>query len=362
MRAIRRSFKPVLPAIFALAVLASNVHGQDNDLEKLRAYIDQNQELLLEAETLVRGTNSSKARTSLDAARQLHIASIKELESDRPLLSARTAQQARNAILKAIQLAKREANLEERALKTIDYAQRRNEVARALLDEVGGGDSTPAGKLIEEATNQLLRAHRNMREHMFEVAIQSANASTDMSNRAIQLLKRDTVGPELVLREIARTEQLLERIDERADGMNNPQLNRMLADAHDFQNRARNDASSGRYLLAFEHTKRARNIARRIINRAGGSMESTAESAARAIELTDNLIERAYEIARDGSNDRAVKRLDDASRIQRNAHDAYNAGQYNRAVEFTRRARDVARKTMGSANRDVDAGSAKRAL
>jgi hypothetical protein len=91
-------------------------------------------------------------------------------------------------------------------------------------------------------------------------------------------------------------------------------------------------------------------------------MDATAESAARAIELTDNLIDRAYEIARESSNDRAIKRLDDASRIQQNARNAHSAGQFNRAVEFTRRARDVARKSMGSANRDVDAGSAKRAL
>jgi len=362
MRTKRSTINAILLILLALTVLVSEVHGQDNDLEKLRNYIEQNQALLLEAEILVRGTNSTKARASLDAARQLHLASIKELQGDRPAISGRTAQQARNAILKAIQLAKRETKLEEQALKAIDYAHRRNEHARTLLDESGGNDAAPAKKLIDESMNQLLRARGSMSEHMFEVAIQSANASTDMSNRAIQLLKRDVVGPELVLREIARTDQLLDRIDERADQIATPELSRMIAEAHDLQDRARSEAAAGRYLIAFESTKRARAIARRIANRAGGSAESTAEAATRAIELTDGLIDKAYEIARESSDGRAVRQLDEAYRIQQNAHDAYRAGQYDRALGFTRRARDMTRKTMRAMDRNVDADSAKRAL
>jgi hypothetical protein len=362
MRTKRRTINLILLILLAATVLVSRVHGQTDELEKLRNYIEQNQELLLEAEILVRGTNSAKARASLEAARRLHFASMKELEANRPLLSANAAKRARNAILKAIQLAKRETKLEERALKSIDYAQRRNEYARTLLDESASDEAVPAKKLIDESMEQLLRARANMREHMFEVAIQSANASIDMSNRAIRLLKRDTVGPELIRREIARTDLLLERVDELGDRSGNDDLTRIIGEAHDLQNRARASAADGRYVLAFENTKRARAIARRILNRAGGTTESTADAVARAIELTEGLVERAYEIARGNNDDRALRQLGEATRMQQNARDAYNAGQFERAFSFTQRARDIARNTMREADRPIDADSARRAL
>ncbi len=359
----RRTINVALLVLLAATIVVTAARAQvTDDLDKLREYIQQNQQLLAEAESLVRGTNSAKARASLDAARQLHFASIREIEALRPVLSAQTAKQARNAILKAIQLAKRETRLEERALNAIEYAGRRNEQARAVFDEVGGSNDVPAKKLIEESTNQMLRARRSMREHMFEVAIQSANASTDMSNRAIRLLRRDNIGPEVVRREIARTDLLLDRIDERADRSVDGNISRMITEAHDLQNRARANAAEGRYLLAFENTKRARTIARRIINQAGGAPGANAEGVARAMELTTGLIDRAYEIAREAGDTRAVKRLDDARRIQRDAGAAYNAGQLERAYSLTQRARDITRETMGGADRPVDSGSVRTAL
>jgi hypothetical protein len=183
-----------------------------------------------------------------------------------------------------------------------------------------------------------------------------------MSNRAVRVLKRDTAGPELVRREITRTDRLLDRIDERAHTINSPELSRKIAEAHDLQNRARANATEGRYALAFENTKRARAIARQIINRAGGSTESMVEAVARALELTDGLIDQAYEIARESGNDRAVSQLDEARDMQRNARNAYDARQYDRAATLTQRAREIARDTMRSIDRSIDSDSARRAL
>jgi hypothetical protein len=362
MRPKRRMITLVLLILLTVPAVVFEANGQTTDRDKLGEFIQRNEELLQQAETLVRGTSSAKARVSLDAARQLHLASIKEFQGDRLTTSAQMAGRARNAILKAIQLAKRETKMEERALKAIEYAGRRNEYARNLFDEAGAQDNVPARKLIDESMNQLIRARRSMREHMFEVTVQSATASIDMSNRAIRLLKRDSVGPELVRREIARTDVLLDRIDERADRVDNPQLIRLIADAHELQARARANASEGRYILAFEETKRARTVARRIINRAGGSAEATVEAVARALELTDGLIERAYGLARENGNDVAVGKLDEAYRLQQNAHDAFEGGQYKPAHTLTRRAREIARNAIKSMNRTIDADSARRAL
>lgn len=362
MKTRHRMVNLLVLLLIAVAACASLTKAQTASRELLAEYIQRNGELLAEAAVLVRGTNSAKARTSLDAASQLHEASRKDFENERFLSAAALAQRARDAIQKAVQLAKRETKLEENAHRAIERAGRRNEQARTYYDEDRTQNNIPAKKLIDESLNQLMRARDSVREHMFEVAIQSANASYDMASRAIVLLKRETVGPELVRREIARTDRLLERIDERAAGSDLPGLDRLIDDAYLFQNRARADATEGRYILAFEHTKRAREIARRIINRAGSDAAPGPDTVTKTLDLTDTLLERAFEIARENGDDDAVRQLEEARQMQEDARDLFRKGQMDGAVTLSHRARDMARQTARSMHRDIDDTSARRAL
>jgi hypothetical protein len=360
----RRAINVILLLLLLLvaAVLVSESHGQTTDLNGLREYLTKNEEMLREAESIVRGTNSTKARTSLDAARQLQRTAVEYYENARPLLSAQLAQRAREAILKTIQLAKRDTKLEERAQKLIEQAARRNEQARTWYDESSDRENVPAKKLIDESINQLLRARTNMNQHMFEVAIQAANASIDLSNRAIALLKRDSIGPELVRREIARTDRLLDRIDDRADRITSTDLAPLLQEAHRLQDSARRNEKQGRYIFAFEETRRARTIARRIINRFGAATATNEDAVAGALGLTDKLIDRAAEIARENGDERALTRLDEASRLQQNARDSYTSGRYESALALTQRAREIARNAMRTMSQDIDAESVRGTL
>lgn len=362
MNTKRRAITMTVMILLAASAVVSSSHGQTADLDGLRDYLMKNEELLKEAESIVRGTNSTKARTSLDAARQLQRSAVQNFESARPVISAQLAKRAREAILKTIQLAKRDTKLEEQAQKTIEQASRRNEQARTWYDETSNRDNVPAKKLIDESINQLLRARTNMNQHMFEVAIQAAKASLDLSNRAIALLKRDSIGPDLVRREIARTDRILDRIDDRADRIAGTELAPFLEEAHRLQDRARMNAQQGRYIFAFEETKRARSIARRIINRSGATTGANEETVSRALELTDKLIERAYEIVRESGESRAQRRLDEASQLQQNARDAHRKGQYEPALTLTQRAREIARNTMRAMNKDIDVESVRNTL
>ena len=176
----RRKINLLLLILMLTTVVVSKSYGQTTNLTSLREYLERNEELLMEAETLVRTTNSTKARTTLQAARQLQEAAKKNFVADQMVQAAKLARLAREAILKSIQLAKREAKMEAQAQKAIEYAGRRNEQARTLFDESGQRDNALVRKLIDESINQLLRARTNMRQHMFEVAFQSANASVDL--------------------------------------------------------------------------------------------------------------------------------------------------------------------------------------
>jgi tetratricopeptide (TPR) repeat protein len=268
----------------------------------------------------------------------------------------------RGAVRGPVQLALSDAGPKKDAQKAIDRAGRRYEQARAYYDEDTSGNNLSAGKMIDESSDLLVRARENMRERMFEVATQLANASYDMSSRAIALLNQDTVGPDGVRREISRTDKLLDKIDKRRAEVNRPDLDRLIERAHMLQNRARSDAAEGRYILAFEHTKRAREIARRVMNRGAGEAAPGPDPVAGTLALTDRLLDNALELARDNGDNRALRRLEEAKRIQRDAHEAYQRGNPDKAVRLSRRARDLTQETARLMQKDINDVTVRRAL
>lgn len=353
----RHIISAILFMTFLSTFAVSDSYGQTIDINVQNA-IERNEELLKEAEVLVRSTNSVKARASLETAKKLHEASKRSLTPDNVLSAARLAGQAREAIVRTIAIAKREAKLEENALKTIERASIRNERARALLDELGGPGDQPAKKLVEESRHQLGRAKNNVREHMFEVALHLANASIELSNRAIKMLRRNAVVPEKVVREIARTDRLLERADEQTGRQPSP----ILREAHEIQGRAKTNARQSRFRLALEQTQRARILTRQVLKHTADSKETGRDNVVNAIELTDRFLGEAYEIAREGELAAVIEKLDEASRIQQNAKDKLESGQYKSALRLTLQAREMAKKAMRTIDKPIAVDRVKQAL
>lgn len=347
----------LLIAVFS----ASGLRAQITDVTDLRQQIERNEELLSEAERLVRSTNSAKARTSLETAIALHKLSLNQV-ADRPRLAALTATKAREAILRTIAIAKREAKLEDNAQREIERAGGRLERAKNLLDERSGPGDQPAQKLVEESSQQLRRAGDSMREHMFEVALRLAGASIDLSNRAIQMLKRDAVLPEKVTRELARTDRLLDRADESEDGSAGQQVSRELRDAHDLQDRARRSAVEGKHRFALEQTQRARSLVRRVLKNTSESPEAKEKDVGGAVSLTDRLLEQAFEVARELREERAIDGLREAERLQARAKRELEGEQYGSALASTHRAREVIKIVMRDVEKPVNPGQVRTAL
>lgn len=325
-----------------LAVTAPNVARSQTDLTNLREAIQRNGELLEEAASLVMQTNSSKARASLDAARKLHQYSLALLEQgDSPLLTARVTAKAREAILQTIALAKREARIEEQALAAIERATARLEQARNAFEEYGDERNVAARKFIQEANDQLQRGRNHMREHMFAVALQLANASHALSTRAITMLKRDALTTDFVLREIERTEGTLERVADRAGDGDDRRALAFLDDARSLQQRARASMNAGELRLALEQTTRAREIATRTMRVLDQTAAPERDEVARALQFTDDLIESARDIG-----GQPAPGLDEALRIQSHAHDEFAGGHNRQAMRLTMRAREILRDAV----------------
>jgi len=351
----------ILMTLFTMASLVDNSSAQV-DLSDLARALERNEELLMQAADLVRQTNSVKARSSLQAATRLHELSKYQAQNDRPGLAAVNAGRARQAILNTINIAKREAKLEEHAMKAIERAGVRLQRARAAFEESGDRDDVPARKLIEEAHHQLQRSRNNMQEHMFGVALRLANASAALSTRAIKTLTREGITQESVLREIERTDNIIERVTSSDRLDHHDVAARAIEQAIDLQNRAKSSVRSNNLRLALEHTLRAREIALRIVKTARGGQGPGENTVARAIEFTDGLLDRAREMAREQAMERVTEPLEQAAQLQSKAKEAFAASEYATAMRMTLRAREIAKRALGAMKKPLDADTVGKTL
>lgn len=354
-----RFIKQALLTAWIAIIAAPAVSAQTTDFSQIRDAIERNADLLAEATALVRETNSTKARAALETAKRLHEASLLQLRDGNALVATRAAREAREAILRVIAIARREAKLEEQAQKGIERAVGRLEQARGALDGAGAGDA-PARKLLDEAGEQLQRAQNNMREHMFEVALQLANASEELSKRALRMLRGDALTPEIVHREIVRTDDIIARVVEH-ELSTRPSRARDMDRAADLQARAKRQAAAGRLRLALDQTHRARDIALRALKTIG-AQGSDPEAVARAIALTDEVLDRALGIAREHDLGQALEDLDRAREIQKRAKDRLDDGLLPAAMQSTMRARKIARDALRGMERPVVPETVRAAL
>lgn len=335
-------------AIFVLAMVAT-ASAQTTDQVNLREVIQRNGELLSEAMTLVLQTNSAKARASLEAARKLHQYSMTLLEQgDNPLMTARVAGKAREAILQTISIAKREARREDQAISAMERAAARLEQARGAFEEFGDDHDVAARKLIQEANDQLLRARNHMREHMFEIAFQLAKTSHTLSTRAIGMLKRDSLTPDFVQREIEHTDGVLERIAGRAENGQEGGIVGFLDNARSLQQRAKSSLREGDLRPALEQTRRAREIGTRTLRATDSRNEPSQDETMRALQFTDNLLSKADDIVGE-----SAPGLDEARRLQTKALAEHQASRNGRAMRLTLQSRDALRAAVRQSDRPV---------
>ncbi|MDH3197234.1 MAG: hypothetical protein OEO21_03250 [Candidatus Krumholzibacteria bacterium] len=357
--------RPVIHILLVatLWVASAPARAQHGDLFDLNEAVARNEQLLAQATDLVVQTNSAKARTSLEAARTLHARS-KELVSggSNMQMAARVTAQARQAILNTISLAKREARLEEQAIKAMELAAARLLQARAAWEEAGSPEDARARKLLEEAHEQLQRARGSMHEHMFGVALQLAQSSAELSGRAIQMLKRASIGPDDVFAEIERTDAILERVAGRLGADRRGFTGRALDDARDLQNRARHNARNDSYRVALEQTRRARDLALRAMKSAAGTALPEVDEIGRAIAFTEDLLAQARDLAGADAPARVRQQLEEAAQLQEMARNRLAAGEPRAAREATLHARETLKRALRGLDRPIDAEIVRGAL
>jgi len=347
--------KQVITIILAVGAsfFASNAHAQIGMRDKVLMQLNRNDVLLADAKRLVRETNSVKARALLKTSVTIQMGAKNLFQksednymngrralAEQQMLKARDlAFSARESILRAMALAKRESRMENNTLKTMERAVRNLERAMGMLSESSGPEAETARKLIDEARMQLGRARNNMREHMYEVAFRLAKTSDSLSLRAIRILKRELKASDEVEREIRKTARLLAKIDERGKYRNNDRAVRMYRRAREFQAGAVRKMEANRPAAALDLTKRARRLAMDVLKMV--SSQVTPESVEQALRLTDDLMAKAEEMLDRSERREGAASIESAKKLQERAKDRFREGRMNEALRSTRRAREM---------------------
>jgi hypothetical protein len=352
----RNSVSILVIACLAAVVLPAPVNAQNaDDLSRLRDYISRNAEMLQHAKELVSATSSAKARQSLEAAARLHQQSVSLLNTgvdSRELNQAyAVAKKAREVIHQTIAVAKREARLEESAIKAIERATNRLDRARQLRDETGNRDAANVNRLLEEAHAQLKRSQDNLREHLFEVALRLAVSSDEFSNRAIGIIRNTSSNTDLIEREIGRTERILDRVGEQIGTGGDDQAHGMFGEARDLQDRAKASYRSNQPGAALELSQQARRIALRAAKTYASKAND--DTVQQAIRLTDVLLREAHEMAKERSADRYAKQIKRAEQLQSDAKRQFSKSKNEQALKTTLRARGILKESLDGLKKEL---------
>ncbi|GEM_PF-2214667 len=364
----------VISAAVLCSLLITAASGQTTARDQVKNEITRNEELLHDAHRLVSETNSVKARALLktsitiqNQAKQMFMMAQDNIMSGKmdigrlQMMKARDlAFAARQSILRTLALAKKETMTEAACIKTIERAQHRLEKANDLMREEGGRESMAVGKFVDESAAQLERSKNNLREHMYESALRLARLSESLSLKAIKILKREIRADDEVARALEKTDRVLEIIEERGLRDSRNQIKRLYDQAVSLQTKARSDLERGRLRMALELTRKSRKAALHALKLL--SNEAGDLNVEQALLLTNDLLERAKEIASQDSRSRLSDAIETAEDLQTRAEKDFDSKRLKNALRLTRRARQIVKQALESMQRPLRTADVEAAL
>ena len=314
---------------------AAFAQGADRLEEELR----RTDEGLQQAREVVLESRSARARIQLEQAGRVQERAWGAFRDGRPVIAAGLTREAREAGLRAVTLAREDGRLRERAQRELEKGVHALSVAREAFDTP---PSDNARRLLEEARAQLERGRTQMQEAHYEPAIRLAVSAQRLVKQA---LGADAgAGADLVLRQIERTEELIDRVRDAVRESGNAEAARILEQAADLQSGAREAYREGRLRMAYAGTREARALANRAAALVRGAPD---ESAARdALEETDRLLDRTADLVRESGDDAARRMLDKARDHQSRARDLLGRDDVRTSLAETRVARSLAKRAL----------------
>jgi tetratricopeptide (TPR) repeat protein len=205
-----------------------------------------------------------------------------------------------------------------------------------VREDLGGSLEDPVRRLLEEAAGQIERGRAQFAEQHYEVALRLAISAQRLIRQAGNA-GPGPAGDSRVLRELERTDHLIERAAPVIRESGHEEAGRILDRAIELQASAWEAHRASRLRPALAFTREARGLIHRALSIVRGPVD--AERVARALEETDVLLDRAGEIVRESGVDHAIRLLEKAMEHQSRAHRSFEETKLRNALAETRVAR-----------------------
>jgi hypothetical protein len=229
-----------------------------------------------------------------------------------------------------------------RVQDALEVTDRRIELAEAL---VPSGDTTPAATELALARQVQARARSAFEAGQYGIAERATLEARAHADRAIAIVRR-LPDPERVLMQVERTGELAERARERLADCGETRARALMRVGEEMQARAETAVQQSRYLAALQLTMSARERifkAMRLCN----VTESLGEHAARALQRTDEVLNRAREALENRPSEDARRAFERGSALQLEAQGEYRAERFEPALRLTHAARLAVKRVLG---------------
>jgi tetratricopeptide (TPR) repeat protein len=282
---------------------------------------------------VVRESDSERARELLEQALRVQGQAWEVFRSGRPAIALRLTREARDLGARALVLARGDRSLKTRAEQELERAARMLEHVR---EELGGSLEEPARRLLEEAAGQIERGRAHFAEQHYEVALRLAISAQRLIRQAGSL-GPGPAGDSRVLRELERTDHLIERAAPLIRESGHEEAGRILDSAIELQAKAWEAYRAGGLRPALALTREARGLIHRALSIVRGPVD--AERVMRTLEETGAILERAAEVVRSSGVDHALRLLEKAIEHQSRARRFLEEAKLRNALAETRVAR-----------------------
>ncbi|GJM43581.1 MAG: hypothetical protein DHS20C21_04230 [Gemmatimonadota bacterium] len=333
-------------AILAALVLStsSTVLAQSGANDRVEVALQRTDEALAKARLVVQESDSRRAREVLETAFRIQGEAWNRFRNSRLVEAASLTAEARQLAARAVNLAREDGALRSRAGREIEQARRGLEAAR---EHIGADVAGAAQRLLEQAAELIERAQVKFGEQQYEAAFRLATSAQQLIRQAVGM-SGGSESASRVLRELERTDHLIERVADLVSESDNPDAQAMLDRGRAVQTRAWDAYRDGRWPAAAAGTREARNLANRARALAQGPVNS--DNVARALAETDRLLDRAADVVAESGSDAAVSILERARGHQAKAHDLLSEGELRKALAETRVARSLIKRALRAAD------------
>lgn len=332
--------KLILSILLLTAVAAFAQEG-----DKARQELERTDRIIEQAEPTIRESDNEAALRRFDDARNMQRSAWQSFHQRQYIRAVSMTGRARLAVMQALEMAKFNPG------QVAEEIRRTGDRMREVKPVIMASGVKEAINLWRIAEGELETARRHYDARQYRLALKFMFAARQHGRKAFDLVKRQG-GRERVVREIERTDQMLERAREEAGAVTDDRILELLLRARDWQHAAVAALHSGELLRALKTTLASRDLLLRAWEMARGA--ANGPLVEQALAETDRLISDWRDVIRESRVEEARVLLERALEHQRTARELYTARNLKPAFQETALARRLLNRAIEQAQSDAE--------